>query len=86
MAASPLHVLDETERKFEDMSENEKTIVRNGGKGFKKTHYHVLYITRNPVTAESVKIKVKRALRNNAISHIEIVASVEYYFQYLMKQ
>ncbi|WP_333493666.1 Rep family protein [Enterococcus lactis] len=45
--------------------------------------YHVLYIARNPVTAESVRIKVKRALGNNSISHIEIVDSVEYYFQYL---
>ena len=83
MAVSPLHDLDETERKFEDMSENEKAIVRNGGKVFKKPHYHVLYIARNPVTAESVRIKVKRALGNNSISHIEIVDSVEYYFQYL---
>ena len=83
MAISPLHDLDETERKFEDMSENEKAIVRNGGKVFKKPHYHVLYIARNPVTAESVRIKVKRALGNNSISHIEIVDSVEYYFQYL---
>lgn len=83
MAVSPLHDLDETERKFEDMSENEKAIVRNGGKVFKKPHYHVLYIARNPVTAESVRIKVKRVLGNNSISHIEIVDSVEYYFQYL---
>ncbi|HCT7949063.1 TPA: replication protein [Enterococcus faecium] len=83
MAVSPLHNLDESERKFEDMSENEKAIVRNGGKIFKKPHYHVLYIARNPVTAESVRLKVKRVLGNNSVSHIEIVDSVEYYFQYL---
>lgn len=83
MAVSPLHNLDETERKFEDLSEEEQKIIRSGGKVYKKAHYHVLYIARNPVTVESVRKKIKRALGNQSVSHIEIVDSVEYYFQYL---
>lgn len=83
MAVSPLHDMDETERKFEDMTEREKEIIKSGKKIYKKAHYHVLYIARNPVTAESVRIKIKRALGKESISHIEIVDSVEYYYQYL---
>ena len=83
MAISPLHDSDESERKFEDMSEEEQDLIRSGNKVYKKAHYHVLYIARNPVTVESVRKKVKRVLGNSAISHIEIVDSVEYYYQYL---
>lgn len=68
MAISPLHNKD-------------KSNVE--GQEYKKAHYHVLYIAKNPVTAESVRLKVKRVLGNQSITHIEIVDSVEYYFQYL---
>ena len=64
MAISPLHDEDETERKFEELTEDEKQIVNNGGRIYKKAHYHVLYIARNPVTTESVRKKIKRALGN----------------------
>lgn len=83
MAVSPLHNLDETERKFEDLSEEEQKIIRSGGKVYKKAHYHVLYIARNPVTVESIRNKIKRALGNKSVSHIEIVDSVEHYYKYL---
>ncbi|MBX8939599.1 replication protein [Enterococcus gilvus] len=83
MAVSPLHDLDESERKFSEMSEAEKAVINSGNKVYKKAHYHVLYIARNPVTVESVRKKIKRVLGDNSISHIEIVDSVEYYFQYL---
>lgn len=52
MAVSPLHDLDKTERKFEDMTSDEKKIINAGGSVYKKPHYHVLYIARNPVTVE----------------------------------
>lgn len=68
MAISPLHDKDKSDI---------------AGQVYKKAHYHVLYIARNPVTVESVRKKVKRVLGNSAISHIEIVDSVEYYYQYL---
>lgn len=83
MAISPLHDSDETERKFEDMSEDERNIIRSGGKVYKKAHYHVLYIARNPVTVESVRKKIKRALGDKSVSHIEIVDNVENIFLYL---
>lgn len=83
MAVSPIHNLDETERKFDDMSDEEKTIIRSGRKVYKKAHYHVLYIARNPVTIESVRKKIKRVLGNQSVSHIEIVDSVENIFLYL---
>lgn len=68
MAISPLH-------------DKDKSNVE--GQIYKKPHYHVLYIAKNPVTAESVRLKVKRVLGNQSIAHIEIIDSVEYYFQYL---
>jgi len=83
MAVSPLHDLDESERKFSEMSEAEKAIINSGNKVYKKAHYHILYIARNPVTVESVRKKIKRVLGDISISHVEIVDSVEYYFQYL---
>lgn len=83
MAVSPLHDLDETERKVEDMTDDEKLVIQSGGKIYKKAHYHVLYIAKNPVTVESIRNKVKRVLGNKSVSHIEIVDSVEHYFKYL---
>lgn len=68
MAISPLHDKDKSNIK---------------GQFYKKPHYHVLYIARNPVTPESVRLKIKRALGSQSISHVEIVDSVEYYFKYL---
>lgn len=68
MAISPLHDHDKS------------TVV---GQTYKKPHYHVLYVARNPVTVESVRNKIKRALGNKTISHIEIVDNVAYYYQYL---
>ncbi|WP_218668851.1 Rep family protein, partial [Staphylococcus hominis] len=49
----------------------------NGGKVYKKPHYHVLYIARNPVTTESVRKKIKRALGSKSLSHIEIIDGIE---------
>lgn len=54
-----------------------------GGQVYKKRHYHMLYCAHNPVTVESVRKKIKRALGENTISHIEIVDSVENYYKYL---
>ncbi|MDN8704971.1 Rep family protein, partial [Staphylococcus aureus] len=69
MAISPLHDKDETERK--KLTEDERKKVANGEKVYKKAHYHILYIAKNPVTIESVRNKIKRALGNKAISHVE---------------
>ena len=68
MAVSPLHNKDKSDVK---------------GQTYKKAHYHVLYIAKNPVTTESVRNKVKRVLGDKSVSHIEIVDGVENMFKYL---
>ncbi|MEK1338662.1 replication protein RepB [Limosilactobacillus fermentum] len=80
MAVSPLHDRDEKKDK-ETWDDNNDLIVN--GKHYKKPHYHVLYIAKNPVTTESVRKKIKRALGVKAVSHIEIVDNVENMFKYL---
>lgn len=80
MAISPLHDCDE-KRDSKTWDDNNDLIVK--GKHYKKPHYHVLYIAKNPVTTESVRKKIKRALGVKAVSHIEIVDSVENTFKYL---
>lgn len=80
MAVSPLHDCDE--KKDKTTWDNNNDLIING-KHYKKPHYHVLYIAKNPVTTESVRNKIKRALGVKAVSHIEIVDSVENTFKYL---
>lgn len=80
MAVSPLHDCDE--KKDKATWDNNNDLIING-KHYKKPHYHVLYIAKNPVTVESVRNKIKRALGVKAVSHIEIVDSVENTFRYL---
>jgi len=76
-----LHDKDETERK--DLTEDEQKIIEDGGKVYKKPHYHVLYVAKNAVTLESVRNKIKRALGNKALSHVEIVDGIESVYKYL---
>lgn len=80
MAVSPLHDCDEKKNKA--TWDNNNDLIING-RHYKKPHYHVLYIAKNPVTVESVRNKIKRALGVKAVSHIEIVDSVENTFKYL---
>lgn len=80
MAISPLHDCDE-KKDSKTWDDNNDLIVN--GKHYKKPHYHVLYIAKNPVTVESVRNKIKRALGVKSVSHIEIVDSVENMFKYL---
>lgn len=68
MAVSPLH-------------DKDKSNVE--GQMYKKPHYHVLYIAKNPVTTESIRNKVKRVLGDKSVSHIEIIDSIENTFKYL---
>ncbi|WED58085.1 replication protein [Fructilactobacillus sanfranciscensis] len=68
MAVSPLH-------------DKDKSAVK--GQIYKKGHYHVIYIAKNPVTIESVRNKLKRVLGNKAVAHIEIVDNIEHMFKYL---
>ncbi|EGP5302162.1 replication protein [Enterococcus faecium] len=81
MAISPLHNLDK--KSVETMDDEEKSIVASGGVVYKKAHYHVIYIARNPVTIESVRNKIKRKLGNSSVSHIEIIDYVKGAYEYL---
>lgn len=83
MAVSPLHDLDVTEREYKELKPHEQAIIDAGGVVYKKPHYHVIYVAKNPVTTESVRNKIKRALGGKSVSHIEITDSVEWYFNYL---
>ena len=74
IAISPLH--------DKDKSKTEPS-------GFKKVHYHGLYIARNPVTADSVRIKLKSVLSSEreeckAVAMVQVVhESVESVYLYL---
>ena len=60
IAISPLH---------------DKDISDVDGQKYKKSHYHVVYVAKNPVTAESVRIKIKRSLGDSSVSMVKIVIS-----------
>lgn len=69
MAISPIH--------DKDISEVE-------GQKYKKEHYHVIYVAKNPVTAESVRLKIKRALGDKSVAKVQIVIqSMESMYLYL---
>lgn len=74
IAVSPLH--------DKDKSKTEPS-------GFKKAHYHGLYIAKNPVTADSVRLKLKAVLSSEkeeckAVSMVQVVhKSVESVYLYL---
>lgn len=68
MAISPLHDKDVSDRE---------------GQEYKKAHYHVIYIARNPVTVQSVRNKVNRVLGEHAVSVLEITLNIANMFAYL---
>ena len=49
-----------------------------------KAHYHVIYVSKNPVTAESVRLKIKRSLGDKSVAMVQIVStSMENMYLYL---
>ena len=69
IAVSPLH--------DKDLSDVE-------GQKYKKAHYHVIYVSKNPVTAESVRLKIKRSLGDKSVAMVQIVStSMENMYLYL---
>ena len=69
IAISPLH-------------DRDKSSVE--GQMYKKAHYHVIYVAKNPVTPESVRIKIKRLLGDKSIAKVQIIArSMESMYLYL---
>ena len=69
IAVSPLH--------DKDLSDVE-------GQKYKKAHYHVIYVSKNPVTADSVRLKIKRALGAESVAMVQIIStSMENMYLYL---
>ncbi|HEL1539157.1 plasmid replication protein [Streptococcus equi subsp. zooepidemicus] len=68
MAISPLH---------------DKDLSSVEGQIYKKAHYHVLYVAKNPVTADSVRVKIKRALGEQSVAMVQIVLNIENMYLYL---
>jgi len=69
IAVSPLH-------------DKDKSIVE--GQKYKKAHYHVIYVAKNPVTTDSVRFKIKNLLGNQSIAKVQIVSqSMENIYLYL---
>ncbi|RZM53900.1 replication protein RepB, partial [Klebsiella pneumoniae] len=58
IAISPLH--------DKDLSEVEV-------QKYKKAHYHVIYVAKNPVTADSVRYKIKQILGPKSVAMVQIV-------------
>ena len=73
IAISPLHDQDKDKK--------------NGD--IKKRHYHGIYVANNPVTADSVRVRIQRALSSEveeckAIARVQIVrTSIENVYLYL---
>lgn len=42
--------------------------------GFKKPHWHVIYINKNPVTAESVRNKIRHLLGDKSVALVQIIS------------
>ena len=69
IAVSPLH---------------DKDLSNVAGQKYKKAHYHVIYVAKNPVTAESVRLKIKRSLGDKSVAKVQVVVqSMENMYLYL---
>lgn len=69
IAISPLH---------------DKDLSSVKGQEYKKAHYHVLYVANNPVTADSVRVKIKRVLGDKSVAKVQIITtSLENCYLYL---
>lgn len=56
---------------------------KNEDVGYKKPHYHVIYVAKNPVTTDAVRNRIKRTLGNSSISYVEIIDGIRNVFEYL---
>lgn len=53
------------------------------GQKYKKPHYHVIYIAKNPVTADSVRWKIKKLLGEKSLAMVQVALNVENTYLYL---
>ena len=68
IAVSPLHDKDKSDVE---------------GQKYKKPHHHVIYIAKNPVTADSVRKKIKLLLGEKSLAMVQIALNVENTYLYL---
>lgn len=69
IAISPLH---------------DRDLSKIEGQEYKKAHYHVIYVAKNPVTADSVRKRIQRTLGNKSVSLVQVVVqSMENMYLYL---
>lgn len=69
MAISPIH---------------DKDLSTVEGQKYKKAHYHVIYVAKNPVTADSVRKKIKATLGDSSVAMVQIIrTTVENTYLYL---
>lgn len=52
---------------------HDKDLSKVEGRKYKKAHYHVIYVAKNPVTADSVRYKIKQILGEQSIAMVQIV-------------
>lgn len=71
MAISPLHDSDRKEKVKNETDKEYKDRLQQGE--FKKPHYHVIYVAKNPVTADSVRKKIQRTLGGRSVSMVQVV-------------
>ena len=54
------------------------------GQTYKKAHYHVVYVAKNPVTSDSVRRKIQRVLGVKSVAKVQVVVqSMENVYLYL---
>lgn len=54
------------------------------GQIYKKAHYHVIYVAKNPVTADSVRKRIQRVLGSQSVAKVQIVVqSMDNIYLYL---
>lgn len=68
IAVSPLHDKDKSDVK---------------GEKYKKPHYHVIYVAKNPVTADSVRKKIKQLLGEKSLALVQVILNIENMYLYL---
>lgn len=80
IAISPLHDMDEKTDKAKWTTDD---VIKNG-KHYKKPHYHGIYVSKNPVTTDSVRLKIKRSLGDKSTSKVQIITtSIQNTYLYL---
>ena len=95
MAISPLHdkdvVDDWKEPKVEDLKpmaeflgvDFEEYKAERLAEKYKKPHYHVIYIAKNPVTSDAVRKRLKRTLTNESVNMVQTVENLRGMYNYL---